>query len=301
MGQIKNIKLHIVTDIKKKVSSMASAVDTEQIRNITDCSICLQKIVNAKILVCNHHFCKDCLESLLSFRQNGSATITCPLEDCAHETIINVNETVNDLPTYEVEDTVETVESSGEGLDSETPICTYIETCVNPICLYCCGQRLCKSCSVNHENALPEHKGRMSVFFCKKGNTIKGLCEEHFSTFTHLCCDNIFLCVYCLHRNKEHKEHTKNTIESEAELIKEALIQDYNNMVKIEEFRKATEANIPIVMERLDAALKARREECLAQYLAYLNAEEEKIKDKFEDICGHVRQIAELSLQEDGL
>ena len=45
--------------------------------------------------------------------------------------------------------------------------------------------------------------------------------------------------------------------------------------------------------------LRKRKEECMARYTAHLDAEEEKIKDKFKDICGHVQRIAELTLHDD--
>ena len=67
----------------------------------------------------------------------------------------------------------------------------------------------------------------------------------------------------------------------------------------MEEFRIATEAQISVSRTHLEEMLKRRKEECMAQYTAYLNEEEDKIKNKFHDICGHIERIAELSLQDD--
>jgi len=277
---------------------MAAAIDTEQMKSGLECSICLQKMVNPKILTCSHKFCKECLEEILVFREDGSAIVACPLKDCSHQTVINVNQTLNDLMAFE-SDNLQDDEETGDDV-SQIPMCTYVDGCMNNISMYCCEQKMCQSCSVNHENSQLEHHSKVNVYFCKREKKLKGFCQDHFSTFTHLCCDTTFLCKYCLHRNELHKDHEKNTIESEVKSIKEALLDDLANRQKMEEFRKATEAHVPVMKEQLDVLLEERRKACMEQYLAYLNAQEEQIKDKFRDICDNVRLLSELTVSELG-
>ena len=65
---------------------------------LMECSICLDRFSNPKMLMCGHQYCKDCLEDIMVFNGDGSATLICPMK-CAKRTVVGVDETVNDLPT----------------------------------------------------------------------------------------------------------------------------------------------------------------------------------------------------------
>jgi len=279
---------------------MATAADTTR----NNCPLCHLTPLEPKLLHCGHHVCKECIDKSLHFADVGSASMQCPHEDCWCESLLDAHETSNDLPTY-------TSVSTSGCMEKDTTLCTtpqneemscgYTEGCMGAVSAYCCGYKMCTACSQNHTTATTtgrEHK-KVVLYFHPREKQLRGYCEEHRTCYTHVCgCDNTLLCVYCLHRHTVHKQHTKTTIQQESQTIREALLEDYRRRQKLEEFRKATEAQIPVSRAQLEEILRRRKEECMAQYTAYLNEEEEKIKNKFQDICGHVERIAELSLQD---
>ena len=59
------------------------------------CALCLDIYDDPKCLVCNHSFCKTCIDETLQFNNDGSATIDCP--QCKKQTFIDANKTTNDL------------------------------------------------------------------------------------------------------------------------------------------------------------------------------------------------------------
>ena len=69
-----------------------------QIEKGCECHICLQQLVEPKTLLCHHSFCAECLEMLLEFDDNGSATIECPLK-CKMVTSLTSNDTIKSLKT----------------------------------------------------------------------------------------------------------------------------------------------------------------------------------------------------------
>ena len=77
---------------------MATTDYQNEISKILQCSICLEILDNPKSLICQHSFCKTCLDNLLQFRQFGGAVLDCPYR-CERRTFIKKNETTNDLST----------------------------------------------------------------------------------------------------------------------------------------------------------------------------------------------------------
>jgi len=253
-----------------------------------NCSACNEPLIQPKLLQCGHICCQRCIDKSLLFDDDGSASMKCPKDECVLRTTLSSSETSNDLQTFDI--STDTVEDS-----SLVPQCRNIDGCVMPVTSYCCRLKMCTTCYQQHVESEGEHK-KVTLYFCPVDKQLKGYCDSHAIPYSHVCsCDNTLLCVYCVHRNVDHREHEKNTIHHESAVIRKALLEDYGRRQRMEEYRKASEAQISVSRAKLQEVLKKRKEECLAQYTAYLNAEEEKIKDKFQDICGHVQRIAELS------
>ena len=121
---------------------MATALNIEQLRGIVECSICLEPYDNPKILSCTHHFCKSCLDDVVTFTEEGCAEITCP-NRCPQKTTLAKDETVNDLlHCYDFKNLMEAL-----NLDSATavqpPRCMGVAECTKDIAVYCSGTFMC--------------------------------------------------------------------------------------------------------------------------------------------------------------
>ena len=86
------IIINIVLDQKE----MAASTTMNEMQKALECSICLQELQDPKVLPCQHTFCKVCMDTILNFNNDGSATINCPLR-CDGNTVIATDKTTNDL------------------------------------------------------------------------------------------------------------------------------------------------------------------------------------------------------------
>ena len=69
---------------------MVLAMDTSQLNELLECSVCLERLdETCRVLPCQHTFCKRCLKELVSARKE----LRCP------ECRILVDEDIDDLPT----------------------------------------------------------------------------------------------------------------------------------------------------------------------------------------------------------
>ena len=73
---------------------MAACADFNILEHI-ECSLCFDIFENTKCLECNHSFCKECIDEILQFNDDGSATVDCP--QCKKQTFIDATKTANDL------------------------------------------------------------------------------------------------------------------------------------------------------------------------------------------------------------
>lgn len=60
-----------------------------------ECPICMERMVEAKTLNCQHSFCKDCLNDTLSIEEGSIVSITCP--NCRQITKLSFDKTLEDL------------------------------------------------------------------------------------------------------------------------------------------------------------------------------------------------------------
>ena len=86
----------LLTDLKKSV----------------ECIVCQEPQLLSKDLPCHHSFCKGCLDDMVTFRDDGSAVLTCPLK-CIGNVVIKSNETTNSLPiNYTLQSVLDLVKAS---------------------------------------------------------------------------------------------------------------------------------------------------------------------------------------------
>ncbi|XP_057312159.1 tripartite motif-containing protein 59-like [Hydractinia symbiolongicarpus] len=81
---------------------------------LLECKICLDQFERPKLLSCGHTYCKNCLDEILIFKEDGSAEILCPLK-CKSNVRIGRGETTICLPTnYSLSDIVDQTEADRE-------------------------------------------------------------------------------------------------------------------------------------------------------------------------------------------
>ena len=80
-----------------------------EIQKHLECGLCLECFHDARVLKCKHMYCKVCIDELLEFCMDGSASIKCPLK-CKAITKISDTQTTNDLDVnFNVQGIVDTL------------------------------------------------------------------------------------------------------------------------------------------------------------------------------------------------
>jgi len=233
----------------------------ENLKRFLECSICLEQYEKPKLLNCGHHFCKECIEDMLTFRRDGSGLIVCPMR-CESTTTIKKIETVSDLVTsYDFKNIIETLQKADDRPQSAQRQCHYND-CFNEVCIYCCKSLMCKTCFQKHKES--EGHGQnldRAVAFSHRENKFLFICQTHRCGCTHVCADGALLCKYCLHRNGEHSGHEKKTIDNEVTRIKEALQGDKEKIELLAKFGAKTKENISLLQAKLSELLELRKRE----------------------------------------
>ena len=68
----------------------------KSMESMLECRICLCLLDDPKGLQCQHSYCKDCLDDLLKFQPDGSATFSCVMK-CEGVVTIDAKCTTNEL------------------------------------------------------------------------------------------------------------------------------------------------------------------------------------------------------------
>lgn len=273
------IKIHF-----EKESKMAVNVSLGELSDILECAICLDPVRNPKTLACHHSYCKNCLDNLVDFDENGAAVIQCP-RACKRLTRIPREQTTNDLGVEfmlkRIVDVMVTKEKKKErSLNNVFSKCC--EQCNHSFQGYCavCDTLVCATSSIKHTSC----KHILPISFNIKDKKMSPQCEKHKSDAYWVCCDNEFICKYCIKR--DHKGHPYDSIEEHVETLKGLIskeIEQMNTFVKgINEKLQKNEKSISAAKEDLDNVLRWRKIRCISDYMDYLNSEEEVISKEFD-------------------
>ena len=80
-----------------------------------ECGICLNHLENPKTLNCSHSCCKDCIDDMLKFNQDGSATIACPMRCEGGDVFLTKDETTSKLiAPYQLKNILEIVRQEND-------------------------------------------------------------------------------------------------------------------------------------------------------------------------------------------
>lgn len=274
------------------------AMSKEELSALLECKICLGTYEEPKNLPCGHTYCKNCIGSILIFKENGSTEIPCPFK-CELTVAIDENKTTSSLPTNcPLSHIIEEAENKkGELTSHQGKHCQQNEQCkkeVNSLCITC-GVKICNQCQKVHSCKL---KSFTSVTFDRKLEEARPLCQQHMSRAKQVCldCDNIFICVYCV--NREHKDHRKKGIVEfgeeaktwfksftdtfeDTKIVSENIARIYNKaMIKFGSER-----------EKLVEELEIRKLKRVGQFLELLNTEHKNILNQFDKKTQEFRQI----------
>ncbi|XP_057306091.1 uncharacterized protein LOC130644475 [Hydractinia symbiolongicarpus] len=261
------------------------AVSKIDLAAVLECKICLDTFHKPKHLICGHTYCRDCLDSILDFGEDGSAELACPLR-CAKKTVIDQHETTSSLiNTYTLTDLLDQM-SSGENVKS---LCQQSKECKKSISHSCttCSVKICDGCQNLHSCT---NKSFTNVIFNEKLQKLQPLCKQHNSIAKFVCidCENLFTCVYCTHR--QHKNHRIKSIDEfgvEAKKWFQSFITSFDEtkMVLEKLTRKYGDALKNCKKERavLALKLKERKLKRLEEYLKMLNKEEEDLLKSFDE------------------
>ncbi|XP_057303092.1 E3 ubiquitin-protein ligase TRIM56-like [Hydractinia symbiolongicarpus] len=255
------------------------------ISTMLECKICLETYHKPKQLNCGHTYCQDCLDGILIFKENGSAELVCPLR-CTKKTIITKLETTSSLATtFCLTDILDKMSNCGKGIK----LCQEAENCKQPICISCisCSAKMCEKCQRLHSC---ENKSYAVVTFDEKIQEVQPFCKKHSSLAKNVCieCEEKFTCVFCI--NREHKNHTKKTVEEMGLEIKkwfQSFVTSFEDRkVLLESLSgKYNEAlmNLKSQRELFVHELEVRKLKRMEEYLQLLKAEEKKLLKDFDE------------------
>ena len=188
-------------------------VNFDRIKQITECSICLEAMKKPKCLPCLHTFCLECLKQHRAAIEDREQ-IACPL--CREEFVIPVggfemlknNIFILNLLTCNINDT----EAESHSLVCQ--MCEEEDSSDNPVTKYCveCEKNICERCVKIHGNIKATHshkvvssddKQQISVLIRSRPVD----CEIHENTPLSLyCCDcKQVICLMC--NATDHRGH----------------------------------------------------------------------------------------------
>ena len=223
------------------------------------------------------------------FRENGSATITCPLR-CEEQTMLKRDETINDLGTpYTVKSMLDTYKAdlaTSPTKDTE-PVCRQVENCSRSISVHCCGALMCTACHADHMESSEDsvrHRKR-DIKFNKRENKLRVICNEHSARCTHTTTDRspFVYCVYCVNRGA--KDEDTDIIEDQADARRNVLRRELQRSKRNEQVLQKTAATIEDAKVGLKRVLEQRKQECMASYEKLLDGEAERLTHLFDNVA----------------
>lgn len=261
------------------------SINVEELQKRLQCAICLDTVYNPKRLVCNHSFCKECLDKALKFNEDGSAILKCP-KKCEARTRITRQQTTNNLQVdYMLKDILEVTCQTSEG---ETK--TRCNACTRDVTKYCvrCQLFLCDHCEDPHS---ADEESFVCVEYHRARKEVMIVCSEHSTEASYVCregeyaCDNDFVCIYCIHR--DHKVHTFEPYSQVEEKLKTSMKEKIISNGDHENRKAKVLENVANVKQHFEKAVRTNKLKCINEYIEYLNKEEEKLRDEFNTKTGN--------------
>ena len=262
----------------------------QKLQKVLECEICLSTICNPKQLKCDHTFCKNCLDKILAFSPDGSATIKCP-NGCHIVTPISPTQTTGHLSVnYMVKSMVDVVVESAE----DGTKCGKGVNCDNKeLTKYCihCSTFICSKCPdiLHDDKADAEEKLFYDNFVPVSFDTNHEhsgviFCQEHCAEAQYACCKTQpFICSYCAHRGI-HRSHQHEPLSQVEKSLRERLQKKVDGNLDWEKRKVDAEAEIKFARMKLIKELESIKLNRLMHYYNLLVKEETKIKNKFEGL-----------------
>ena len=250
-----------------------------------ECSLCLEKFKEPKLLPCFHTYCKSpCLEKLVVQGPEGQS-LTCPI--CRHHVTLPDNG-VADLQTdFHIEHLFEIRESLEKAKKSNCENCK--KSIASKFCQQC-KKMMCNECTETHQNwgdfsdhvilGIHELKADAAnvlsakkVLRCEK-HSVKKL-KMYCNTCLELVCSN---CVIGLHKDHNlelveegfprHKEELITSLEhfkGKLNQVQQALKMFHTRAKEINDQKTTFETQIHTEIDKLHQLLDQRRAELVAQ------------------------------------
>ena len=277
---------------------MGESIDLSELQSALECSVCLEQYENPKMLKCTHEFCKECLEQLVLFQPDGSATITCPMR-CSQITTISKDTTVNDLSaSYIAKNILGALKLQGE---SSMPVCTFTDNCTQHVSVFCCTAAMCQTCYSRHMRDKEEgcHR-KFALSYDNRLGQVAIVCNEHDAHCTHMCrCNNVnkFLCRYCLQRSHVGQDgHAKTKIEDEVHVLRKAITNQLASLLdSVSTFQYFTHEAIKTSRLAFSAEITRRQTKRVKEFSDFLNKEGEQLMKEFDRIASSHLQGYETS------
>lgn len=168
-----------------------------EFEKLCECLICLDRMEDPRTLHCGHSFCKECLESLVKFEDNGVARIKCPNRCRDH--VLPPNKRVDLISCSLPMKQMLGVMQQQHPMERQYVKCNE-KDCTKTVEIYCkeCLQYLCLKCSEQLHKSLSGHT-LIHAKYSTKRESIEPYCLNHkcFQRYTCASCDATFLCMYC--------------------------------------------------------------------------------------------------------
>lgn len=268
-------------------NSAAIIDDSECTEEELLCLLCLQERCNAKLLTCEHVYCKLCLDSILEFQPDGSATITCPV-GCEERTGITADQTTNDLEAFDddeddEDDLLEEMSVDSDDTKKELMFCNGNPKCKKSItdsCPVCC-MKLCGKCKVDHKHEelrIHEDIEFVPVKYKRDTEELVPWCGEHAAYCTYICHEG-FICVYC--KARDHSSHHYEDIEALSldteEWVAKQEVKVADLQEKITLSKTKTNNEMSVIRQLFVQEIKRRKYIAIQEYLKKIGEEEEAL------------------------
>lgn len=172
----------------------------QSMKDLLECSICTEEKHELRMLQCNHSFCSECLQNIVS-----NCKLCCPV--CRKTTTFP---SVQDLPVDFKHQCMKdfAMQFTGSGKDHLCGLCRFHKK-IESAKIFCedCIEFFCEHCSICHtENACTS--GHKTVTLDSTSSL--AICSEHTRAFQAICFTcNKCICAYCLllggHENHDIK------------------------------------------------------------------------------------------------